>query len=242
MRFLFRWAFRLFLIVIVLAVALVLLKDVLLKSFAESRIRSETGMDVRIGKLEVGLFSPTVIVEDLKVFNRAEFGGLPFIDVPDLFIEYSPAALTLGAIRLRLVRLNLAEINVVEGRDGQTNVVFALDPLTRNQPTAASTAPTVYGLRFTGIDTLNLSAGKIVYASLRRPGERTEVNLALQNQVLTNVKTFDELEVVLARTALRNGITIDSQAAERPRTKGADRSANASAGKGPRRLTSEPAR
>jgi uncharacterized protein involved in outer membrane biogenesis len=237
MRFLFRWAFRLFLVVIVLAVALLLLKDLLLKTFAESQIRARTGMDARIGKLEVQLLSPTVIVEDLKIFNRAEFGGLPFLDAPDLYIEYNPSALSFGTLRLKLVRLTLADVHVVESREGQTNVSFSLDSVTSAQASAHTEPPSFYGLRFAGIDTLNLTAGKIVYSSLRRPGERTEVNLGLKDAVITNVKTLGELQDVLARTALRNGITIDSRSLDVPRSK-PDRSTSAPPGAKPNRKSS----
>ncbi len=87
MRFLVRWTFRLVILAAVLAVALILSKDALLKSLAETQIRAQTGMDVRIGKLELGLFSPTLNVEDFKLYNPAEFGGSPLLDVPDLHVN-----------------------------------------------------------------------------------------------------------------------------------------------------------
>ena len=53
MRFLFRWTFRLLILIIVLAIGLFLTKDALTKWWIVSEFR-EQGMDVQIGQLEIG--------------------------------------------------------------------------------------------------------------------------------------------------------------------------------------------
>lgn len=207
MRFITRWAFRSLILLIVLVVCLVLLKDTLAKSFVEHRIRIETGMDVRIGKLEVGLFTPMINVQDLKLYNLPEYGGLPFLDMPDLHLEYDLRALFMRRVHFRLVRLYLAELNVVEGRNGHTNVNLSLDALTETAPRSAS-VNFGSGFEFAGIDTLNFTLGKVRYTSLRQAGKETEVKLGLRNRVVTNIKTLHELTNVLIKTLFQNGITV----------------------------------
>src|SRR5262245_22829621 len=106
MRFLIRWAIRLFIIFIVFLVALVLLKDTLFKALLEYRVRARTGLDVRIGRLEVGLSSPRLVMEDFKLYNSAEFGGSPLVEIPELRMEYDPTALATCRLHLRLLRLH----------------------------------------------------------------------------------------------------------------------------------------
>src|SRR5690242_6421016 len=120
-KFIFRWLFRAFILLIVLAVALVLLKDTLIKSFVENRLRKQTGLEVKIDKLEVGMFSSIINMEGFKIYNSPEYGGAPFIDLPELHVEYDRDALALRKFHLNLVRFNLAEVLVVEGKDGKTN-------------------------------------------------------------------------------------------------------------------------
>src|SRR5712671_3808479 len=120
-RRLFRWALYLFIIFVVLVVAAVLLFDTMVRSFAEHNLRSQTGMDVKIGRFSVGFFSPTVTVENLKLYNTAEFGGGEFIDLPELHLVYDRAAFRTGKLHLNLVRLNLAEIHLVENKEGRRN-------------------------------------------------------------------------------------------------------------------------
>ena len=175
MKFFVRWAFRLFVVLVVLVVALVLLKDVLLKAYTKHHIRSQTGMDVKIARFETGLFSPTLTIEGCQLYNPAQFGGSPFLNIPDLYVECDPGALAQRRLRFRLLRLTVAEINIVEDRSGQTNFVAAVKNLQR-----AARAPrlaSVPGLEFAGVDVLNLTLGRLTYTSLRHPGKPLQPGL-----------------------------------------------------------------
>ena len=81
-KFVFRWAFRLVLLAVVLAIGLLLLKDKIARNLVEERIRKDTGFEAKLGKLEFSLFSPRVTVEvmaqrTLAHYERAIAGRLP---------------------------------------------------------------------------------------------------------------------------------------------------------------------
>ena len=116
MKFLVRWMFRLFLLGLVLVVSLLLLKDTILKSVAESRLREATGMEVSIGRLEVALDRPVLRIENLVIYNSAEFGGSPLLDLSFLLMEYDFEALRDGHFHARLLRLELKELHIVESQ------------------------------------------------------------------------------------------------------------------------------
>ena len=79
MKTFFKWVLRilvtLFFLGVLLAVVAVLLKDVIAKSLAEKNLRDNTGMDAKIERMEVGLATPTVNLEGLKIYNTVDFGG-----------------------------------------------------------------------------------------------------------------------------------------------------------------------
>src|SRR5260370_3042979 len=104
MRRLFRWAFRLVLLVVILLVALVVFMDSIVRALAEREIRSATGMDVKIGSFSIGLISPVITIENFKLYNTAEFGGSPFVDLPELRVEYDWRALRPPELHCQLVR------------------------------------------------------------------------------------------------------------------------------------------
>ncbi len=197
MKTLFRWAFRCFILLAVLAVAGILLLDTIAREVAVTRVKSETGLDVKIGRVRVGIFNPTITLENPWYFdNRAEFGGSPLIDLPELHVEYDRQALVARKLHCHLVRLNLAQLNVVEDKNGRTN----LDALRRRAQSL--------GFEFAGIDTLNLTLGKATFMRMRQPGQVDELRLDIHNQVLTNIKSVQDLSGVLMVALLRNGVNL----------------------------------
>lgn len=202
-KFIFRWAFRFLILAIVLVVALILLKDTIIKSVAENQIRKSTGMDVKIGAMHVGLTRPVFNVENFVLYNTAEFGGGTFIDVPDLYLEMLPDAKK-GEMRFKIVRMNVRELNIIENLQGRTNITSvtgALDTLQRNRTNSKDPV-------FKGIDTLNLSVGKIRYINMRAPKRNQEFNLALQNEVVLNVRTWEDMAAIIFKVLLRAGVAI----------------------------------
>ena len=199
LKFIFRWSFRLLILLVVLLAVLVLCKDALIKSLLENRIRAQTGMDVKIGRLDIGLFTPTVNVEGLRLFQTSQFGGLPLVDVPDLYLEYDRPALARRALHFKLVRLNLAEVSIVEDADGKTILQWWQDRQARlpQSPIAS--------MDFTGIDVLNLSLGTVKLVSLTQPGRSRTVRIDLRNEVLRNLQSVNDLSGLLLKILWQHG-------------------------------------
>src|SRR5205809_6461763 len=118
MKKLFKWLFRLALVLVLLIVLLILFRDPIAKGLVERRIRQQTGLPVKIGKLSVGLRRPTLSIDNFKLRNSPGFGGSTFIDVPLLRVQYDLAALRSRRIHLNTVLLNLGELHIVQNKDG----------------------------------------------------------------------------------------------------------------------------
>src|SRR5436190_15643506 len=98
MKWLLKWMLRLGLLVAVVIVLLFIFKDSILRTAAEQRIRAQTGMEAKIGKFSGSFFSPVVTIENFKLFNTPEFGGGPFVNIPELHLECDPVALAQGKL------------------------------------------------------------------------------------------------------------------------------------------------
>jgi hypothetical protein len=225
MRFVVRWAFRLVILAIVLGVAALLLKDTVLKSLTEHRLRQETGLEVRIGRLETGLFDSMVTVQDLKVFNPPEFGGGPMVHLPEVHLEWDAQALARQSLRLRLARIHLAELTVVKDKKGRSN----LDLLTGQVPalTNLSVGTAKFnGWTFAGIDVLNLTIERLRVVDLKNPEKPYEINLGLRNVILRNVSSLSDVMTPLTARFLEKSLAniLRPTLPSRPRP---DRSTNA---------------
>ena len=75
MKKLFKWLFRLVLVLVLLIVLLILFLDPIAKAVAERRIRDQTGLPVKIGKLSIGLRRPTLSIENFKLGNSPISGA-----------------------------------------------------------------------------------------------------------------------------------------------------------------------
>ena len=122
MKRLIKWLFILVAIAVAIVVGLLLSKDAILKAAVEQQIRAQTGMDAKIGRLSLGLLTPVVTIENLKIHNTPEFGGAPFLDIRELHVEYDRDALAQRKLRITLLRLNLEELTVVRNATGTTNI------------------------------------------------------------------------------------------------------------------------
>lgn len=209
MRTFFRWAFRivvtLIFLFIVLAVVGVLLKDVIAKSLAERNLRDSTGMDAKIEKFEVGLATPTINLEGLKLYNTADFGGGTFLEMPELRIEYIPDDFRGGKLRFKTVRLHISEVNVVKNRQGKTNIEI-LQKEAAKKSSGQKNRTDVPGIDFGGIETLYLTIGKIRLTDEANPRNNEVIEVGLKEEVGRNLKSEAEIEqwfrAVMFRRAL----------------------------------------
>jgi len=213
MKSLFKWLFRLCLLLVVLIVAAVLGKDAMLKAAVKRQIRAQTGMDVKIGRFSVGIFSPVVTIEDFRLFNTPEFGGTLFVDIPELHVEYDRAALAQRKLHITLLRFNLAELNIVKNEAGHTNLVSMMNQTAPPRPRNPAGVPEV---EFAGIDVLNFSLGRLRLLDLKDRKKSGELYIGLRDQVFRNVKSQSDLVGVLFMLWLRSGDRLAAEPASAP--------------------------
>ena len=211
MKFIFKWALRLCLLALVLAAVLFLSLDSILRAFMEHNLRKQTGLDAEIGRFHLGLTEPVLEIKDLQLYNSAQFGGTPFLNIAEIHVEYDPAALKKGEIHLTLLRFNLGELDVVRSLDGQTNLLsLGLElPAKKSAAGGANQGLPAFkqqtGLEFKGIDCLNVSVGTFKYVDLQNQKNNQEQNIGFENIVITNVSSAADLAGLELLVAARSG-------------------------------------
>src|ERR1700744_437168 len=158
-KWIFKWVLRLVLLAVVLIVILALSYNSILRVMIEHNIRRQTGMDAEIGRFQLGIFEPTLTIQDLKIYNPPSFGGTPFLKIPEIHLEYDRNALAERKLHFTLVRFNLGELDIVKNARGQTNIFalgLALPKKNQSGAEAAKEFKRQTGLEFVGIDSLNV--------------------------------------------------------------------------------------
>ena len=210
---LLKWGLWLVLVLIVLTVVFFLSLDSIFRVVIEHNIRQQTGMEAEIGKFHLGLTEPVIEIKDLQLHNSAEYGGTPFLTIPEIHVEYDPAAFSRREIHITLLRFNLGELDVVKSRDGLTNIL-SLGVTLPTKKSSATTAADTQALAdikqrtdmdFKGIDCLNISVGSFKYVDLNNQTNNREQQLAINNLVITNVTSTADLTGLGVLVALRSG-------------------------------------
>jgi len=202
---LFRLAFLSVLLVIVFLLSL----NSILRVLIEHNIRAQTGMDAEIGRVEVGWTKPTFEIRDLKIYNPPSFGGTPFLDVPEIHIEYDRMALLKSELHLKLVRLNVAELDIVRNRKGDLNIFAVGNAPKKNRGIVVPSFKKETGYDFQGIDFLNISYNKEKFIDLQNPHNNREQTVGLQNCVVPDVKSARDLAGLLVIIDLRSNHFFD---------------------------------
>jgi hypothetical protein len=214
----FKWLFRLALaavaLVIVAVIVLLLSYNSILRVGMERQIRAQTGMDAEIGSLKIALTSPTVEIQNFKLYNSRDFGGTLFLDIPEVHVEYDRAALARREIHVTLLRFNLGELDIVKNQAGQTNIFLPSlkSPAHKsgNGGNPMADFKKQSGLDFTGIDMLNVSIGKMKYIDLQDQRNNREKIFAIDNCLVPNVRSQIDLDSLAGLIYLRSDGFFDS--------------------------------
>jgi len=201
MKKLFKWLFRLLLVLFLFVLVLILCLNPIAKFLTERQIRQQTGLDVTIGKLSIGLGKPTLAIENFRLYNSSDFGRSIFLAVPEVRVQYDLPALRQKRIHLNLVQLNLGELHIVQNKNGKTNLQ-ALQGRQNPSSSASGASP----VQFEGIDTLKLTIGKLKFTSDKNPARNEERYIGYKNETIKNVKSMKDLEPLIARIALEKDV------------------------------------
>ncbi|MBC8002173.1 MAG: hypothetical protein H7X97_06255 [Opitutaceae bacterium] len=203
-RRLIKWMIYLLLGVVLLIVVAILSMDSIVRALTEKRIRDTTGMDVKIGKLSVGLASPGLTIEDFVLYNTSEFGGGPLVNMPELRLIIDSEAARAGKLKFTLVRLNLAEVSVVTDKKGRINL-DQLKEIQAAENKKSGKTNQVGNFEFAGVDTLNVTLGRARFINLADPRLNRDVKFGIDHQVFKDIKTMLDLETVAYALAMRSG-------------------------------------
>src|ERR1051325_2361813 len=178
MKKLFKWVFRLFLVLALVILVLILFLDPIAKAVAERQIRAQTGLEVKIGRVSVGLRSPTLAVEGFRLWNAPEFGDSIFIDVPAVSIRYDLEALRSRRVHLNLVRFNLGELHIVQNKEGRTNLQYLQE---RKNPKGSGRGPTASRLKLGGVGSRVRPIARLKSPGAKPPAKNEEAYVGIKN-------------------------------------------------------------
>ncbi|HXJ57971.1 MAG TPA: hypothetical protein VNU68_15050 [Verrucomicrobiae bacterium] len=199
-----RWILGLGAFLLTALLVLFLFREPLLRRLAESSIQKNTGMRAEIGELKSSLGSGAFEVRDLRLYNLKEFGGSILARIPHLLVDFDTQQAAHSVFHLRRLQLNLAELHVVRDQSGRLNL-DGLEPAVREHLSKRFRRrhDQATDFQFGGIDQLLLTLRHVRYTDLKRPEHTREIDLKLEDELVTTLHTEDDLQAWLGAMIFR---------------------------------------
>jgi len=108
---------------IVLLAVLFLSRNVIARVSVEIGAKKVTGFPLKIGSVDVGLFSGKLDVRDLTLMNPPEFQERMFVDMPQLYVDYRLGSMLSGAPHINDMLINIKQLVIVKTDKGDSNAM-----------------------------------------------------------------------------------------------------------------------
>src|SRR6266498_3560029 len=115
-------------------------------------------------------------------------------DVPELIVDMDPAKAAAGTLQFQLLKLELTALNVVKRADGRLNLDGVEKKIRERMARRKKRKGDRFEFQFGGIAELRLTVRKVQYTDLRRPDRTRALDLAVQDEVVTGLKTEEDLQ------------------------------------------------
>jgi len=202
-----RWLGAILLLVGTLLIALFVLflfREPILRRIAETRIRESTGLRAEIGELKSTLGSSAFEVRNLVLYNLKEFGDSVMARVPELVVDLDTDRAAQGVLHLRRLYLNLAELHVIRNQDGRYNLDGVEHTVREHIANRLrERRDRTNDFQFGGIDQLQLTLRQVQFKDLNHPERVRKFDLKLENEVVTTLRTEEDLQTWLGNMIFR---------------------------------------
>lgn len=102
-------------------ILLVVARNIIVKTAVTKGIKSLTGVDVEIRKIDIGLFRPTVEITSLKVYNPEGFTDKLMADIPLVYVDYDLWGFLKNRAHFNKIKIEINELSVILNQQGKLN-------------------------------------------------------------------------------------------------------------------------
>jgi hypothetical protein len=202
-RKLFKWAFRLVILLVVTAVVVIVGHNTVLRLLLENRIQAATGLETTVGRVRVDWTRPGVRISHVRLFNPPVLGGKPFLDIVEARVTYDFTDLFSKQFRIRHLQLVIEDIRLVHQGVG----LSTKDVLKRHREGAPPIGDTLVDpLTFAGVDRLTFSAERYLYLDYAYPGQSQGLRLGWRKLTAENLRRPGDWALLWEHMARAQGI------------------------------------
>ena len=103
------------------AFVLLAARNFIVKAAVIKGIESLSGVRVELQKINIGIFSPTVEIGYLKLYNPSGFSEVLMADIPQVYVDYDLGGFLKNKVHLRKIKIEIKELSAVLNEQGRLN-------------------------------------------------------------------------------------------------------------------------
>ena len=187
-------------------------KNAIAKTAVQSLCQTMTGLELHIRRLNIGVLTTLIDIQDLRLHNPPEFQDRVMFDLSEVYVDYNLRSILSGKVHLEELRLDLKELTIIRNEQGQLNLdslkaagAKKKAPEEKEAAREAAPAEEKKELPEIQIDRLVLKVGKVIYKDYSKGPEPNvqefDVNL---NETYENISNIQALVPLIVSKALIN--------------------------------------
>lgn len=192
----------LLLIVFIISAAL-LAKDFIVKAILEKTVENLSGLKIRFGSIDVGIFNTSIRAKDMLILNTPSFSDKVMAQINHLYMNYDITSGFRRQIHIKDMIFDVGLVNVVKNRGGENNLnslklVKALEKAGNGGKTNGSMPKII-------IDNLHLKGGKVVYKDYTKAPypEITEFEVRVDERYQDITDPYELVSLIVSRSLVK---------------------------------------
>jgi uncharacterized protein involved in outer membrane biogenesis len=203
-RRLFKWTFRLLVLVLLAVTVLVLGRNTFLRLLLEQRVQAATGFETTVGRAYLEWARPVLRFEHVRLFNPVSLEGEPFLDILEAKVTYRFTPLFSQRFHVRKLELKIGDVRLVRGAPGHSTQALLSRQRAQGAPRIAPVL--VDPFIFTGVDHLFLTVHRYTYHDRVAPHLSQRLALNVRDLSVYQLTARADWERLWAQLAQAQGI------------------------------------
>lgn len=155
-----------------------LARNIIAKKSVEAGCVKLTGFPLQVGSVDVGVFSGTLEIKDLKLENSPEFHGGTFVLMPHFKVDYVTMSMLGGSPHLRELVINVEEAVLVKNEKGETNADAIQAKVTPQDKPVTDKKELKYR-----VDLVKVHIGTVIKRTYNKAGQPSDMKIVLNKDI-----------------------------------------------------------
>lgn len=193
----------LFLAAIFIISAILLAKDFVVRVILEKTINALSGLNIRAGSVDIGIFDTSIRVKNMVILNPSPFPDKVMAEINQLYVNYDFTSGMRREIHIRDMIFDVGLVTVVKNKQGENNLdSLKIVKIMKQTNSCEKNGKAMPRIR---IDKLHLKGGKVIYKDYTRSPYPaiTEFEVRVDEKYENITNPYELMSLIVSRSLVK---------------------------------------